>query len=58
MKKKSITALDDLCNIMNELGLKLDRATEAFNTLRKTPVKRDNNHPFAKYFKVKKITKQ
>jgi len=54
MKKKSITALDDLCNIMNEFGLKLDRATEAFNTLRKTPVKRDNNHPFAKYFKVKK----
>jgi len=53
MKGKSITAIDNLCNMMNEFGLELDRATEVINTLSKTPVKRGNKHPFAKYFQAR-----
>ena len=47
MKEKSIT------DTMNECVLELNRFTKLINTLKKTPVKRDNNHPFAKYFQVK-----
>lgn len=40
-----------LASACNEFGLEVERTTEVIKTFAKTPVKRNNNHPFAKYFK-------